>query len=68
MEKYYVNHNAQSNGDHEVHKESCRYFSSMTSRKDLGNHSGCASAVTEAKKTYKQSNGCATCCPSCHTS
>ena len=26
MDHYYVNKNAQSNGDHEVHKENCDYL------------------------------------------
>lgn len=36
-------------------------------QKDLGYHSSCHSAVTEAKKTYRQSNGCYYCCTECHT-
>lgn len=68
MEKYYVNNNAQANGDHEVHKSDCRFVPYIISKKDLGYHYGCDSAVTEAKNTYRQSNGCATCCPSCHSS
>ena len=68
MKKYYVNNNAQSNGDHEVHVDNCRYFASMTSKKLLGEFSNCKPAVTEAKKTYAKSNGCKTCCNECHTS
>ncbi|MGV0757590.1 hypothetical protein ACTS95_10445 [Empedobacter brevis] len=68
MERFYVNNNAQPNGDHEVHRSNCIYVPYILSKKDLGNHDGCHNAVTEAKKTYKQSNGCATCCPACHTS
>ncbi|GGB65136.1 hypothetical protein GCM10007424_01310 [Flavobacterium suaedae] len=68
MEKFYVNNNAQSNGDHEVHRTTCPYFDRIYSKKDLGYHDGCHSAVQEAKKTYRQSNGCATCCSACHTS
>lgn len=65
MSDYYVNNKAQSNGDHEVHLRNCSYFPSDA--KYLGNFYGCASAVIEAKKHYRQSNGCAYCCPSCHT-
>jgi hypothetical protein len=68
MKKYYVNKNAQSNRDHEVHIEDCRYLPNSDNRKYLGEHSNCGSAVTEAKKTYSQSNGCKTCSNSCHTS
>lgn len=67
MPKYYVNRTAQSNRDHEVHKEGCYWLSLVYSKKDLGYHSDCASAVREAKKIYKQSNGCVHCSKECHT-
>jgi len=66
--KYYVNKNAQANGDHEVHTKDCQYLPNSDNRIDLGEHSNCKDAVTEAKKTYPKSNGCKTCCNSCHTS
>jgi hypothetical protein len=65
--KYYVNNHAQSNGDHEVHNETCPYLSSVLSKKYLGDFSSCKDAVMEAKKTYPTADGCATCSPSCHT-
>lgn len=68
MKDYYVNNTAQSNGDHEVHTNDCQYFKSIISKKYLGEFSSCEPAVTEAKKTYSQSNGCETCCNACHTS
>ncbi|MFD2041668.1 hypothetical protein ACFSJW_20065 [Flavobacterium artemisiae] len=68
MKNYYVNNTAQSNGDHEVHTDDCRYFKNIASKKYLGSFSSCKPAVEEAKKTYSQSNGCATCCNDCHTS
>lgn len=67
MKKYYVNKNAQSNGDHEVHQESCRYLPLLANRQYLGEFSTCESAVNEAKRYYNQSNGCKTCSPTCHT-
>lgn len=66
MPNFVVNHRAQSNGDHEVHKEGCPYFPSLY--KTLGWHASCNTAVAEAKRTYKQSNGCKYCSPACHTS
>lgn len=66
MAIYYVNNSAQANGDHEVHETSCRYLPS--DKKYLGDYTSCSPAVTEAKKTYSQSNGCATCSTACHTS
>jgi hypothetical protein len=65
MANYYVNNNAQPNGDHEVHEQGCSYMPS--DRTYLGNFSNCASAVAEAKKTYRQSNGCYWCSRACHT-
>jgi len=68
MATYYVNKQAQANGDHEVHKSDCRYLPSSENRKYLGEFSNCKDAVKEAKKTYSQSNGCYTCSNECHTS
>ncbi|WP_261510433.1 hypothetical protein [Chryseobacterium paludis] len=68
MKKYYVNKNAQSNGDHEVHHEDCRYLPDTLNRKYLGMFSSCKDAVKEAKKEYTKSNGCKTCSTECHTS
>ena len=66
MKNYYVNMNAQTNGDHEVHAEGCYYMPSQ--KKYLGSFSSCQGAVVEAKKTYSKSNGCYFCCNECHTS
>ncbi|HEX8016632.1 MAG TPA: hypothetical protein VF465_15490 [Flavobacterium sp.] len=68
MKNYYVNQNAQPNGDHEVHTENCIYLPSSSNRNFLGAFSDCKPAVAEAKKTYSKSNGCKTCCSACHTS
>ena len=68
MKKYYVNKNAQSNGDHEVHNEDCKFLPNSDNRKYLGEQSNCKEAVTEAKKSYSKSNGCKTCSDLCHTS
>lgn len=67
MKKYYVNDRAQANGDHEVHHQNCIYLPSVQNRTYLGEFSNCKPAVTEAKKTYKHTNGCKTCCNECHT-
>ncbi|OUK70869.1 hypothetical protein EKN39_11965 [Enterobacter hormaechei] len=65
---YYVNKNAQANGDHEVHVSSCDRLPHESNRQYLGIFETCSPAVREAKKTYPQSNGCYYCCYSCHTS
>ena len=68
MTEYVVNDNAQANGDHEVHTKQCTYFPMINSYTYLGSHTSCISAVRKAKEYYSQSNGCALCSPSCHTS
>lgn len=67
MTKYYVNDNAQSNGDHEVHRDDCKELPAQSSRTYLGEFSTCKPAVEEAKKHYKQVNGCKICSNACHT-
>ncbi|WP_022673999.1 hypothetical protein [Novosphingopyxis baekryungensis] len=69
MPEFIVNRNAQNNGDHEVHEKDshCANYPILANRMPLGWHAGCTSAVTEAKKTYPQSNGCAICAKACHT-
>jgi len=68
MPSYYVNKNAQSNGDHEVHSSGCSHMPDQSNQKYLGNFSNCHDAVREAKKYYPQSNGCYHCSLECHTS
>ena len=68
MKKYYVNKNAQSNGDHEVHAYGCSYMPEPENRLYLGEFTSCHGAVLKAKRTYPQSNGCYYCCRPCHTS
>lgn len=65
MADYYVNTTAQANGDHEVHVSTCRFF--PATRKHLGDFASCGPAVTKAKETYSQVNGCRTCAYACHT-
>lgn len=67
MEAYYVNRQAQYNGDHEVHKSTCSYMPSSSNALYLGMFSNCHDAVKEAKKHYAKSNGCKFCCLPCHT-
>ena len=66
MDGYYVNTNAQSNGDHEVHKSGCSYMPSDKNRMYLGQFESCHGAVREAKTHYNQVDGCAHCCEECH--
>ena len=69
MARYYVNDNAQANGDHEVHKEGCEWLEKVASKTYLGEFDSCHGAVAKAKRDcYASSDGCAYCCPACHTS
>jgi hypothetical protein len=67
MPAYCVNTRAQSNGDHEVHNYGCNYLPDQQNRQYLGDFATCHGAVAEAKKSYRQSNGCYFCSMSCHT-
>ncbi|MBN4047346.1 hypothetical protein JYU05_02275 [bacterium AH-315-P13] len=67
MANYYVNKNAQSNGDHEVHKHGCSFMPEVENRIYLGDYDNCEDAVEKAKETYSKSNGCYYCSNECHT-
>ena len=67
MAKYYVNKNAQANGDHEVHTTGCSFIPIVENRIYLGEFTNCRGAVLEAKKHYTQVNGCYYCSNACHT-
>jgi len=67
MTMYYVNKNAQSNGDHEVHDSGCKYLPEKENRIYLGDYTYCSSAVTKVKEYYDQMNGCFFCSEACHT-
>lgn len=66
MARYYVNNNAQANGDHEVHELGCS-FMPEANRTYLGEFRSCGPAVTEARKHHRQVNGCFYCSRPCHT-
>ncbi|MDE0879659.1 MAG: hypothetical protein OSB00_13500 [Sphingomonas bacterium] len=66
MADYWVNNQAQANGDHEVHVAGCSWMPG--NRSYLGDFQSCAPAVVAAKRTYPQSNGCYYCSLACHTS
>ena len=66
MALYYVNKNAQSNGDHEVHKEGCDLLNEVVYKRYLGNFASCHDAVIKAKEYYPQCNGCFYCSRECY--
>lgn len=63
---YYVNKNAQSTGEHEVHNSLCRFLPEAANRIYLGSFLNCAEAVKKAKEYYTKVDGCYFCCPNCH--
>lgn len=65
--RYYVNRNAQANGDHEVHTYNCNQGPDDVNRVYLGDFASCGPAVREAKRHYARSNGCYYCARDCHT-
>lgn len=67
MASYYVNKNAQSTGEHEVHRSGCSWMPETQNRIYLGQFNTCGPAKTEAKKHYDNVDGCAHCSPNCHT-
>lgn len=67
MKKYYVNKNAQMNGDHEVHTTGCSFLPLEGNRKYLGEFNNCKAAVIAARGYYSQVNGCYYCSNECHT-
>lgn len=66
--RYYVNQNAQPNGDHEVHTYTCTHGPAEHNRTYLGEYDSCRPAVAKAKTIYWKSNGCYYCSNACHTS
>lgn len=69
MTTFYVNNHAQTNGDHEVHRPTCTYYPLIVSKTRLGEFATSFAAVAHARVYYyRQSNGCAFCCPESHTS
>ncbi len=62
---YYINDNAQSNGDHEVHAEGCRWMPDLSNRTYLGYlvSSFAAISIARLKFPYWKIDGCAYCCP-----
>lgn len=68
MNVYYVNDNAQSNGDHEVHTDKCSFLPAPENRTYLGYFATCQEAVSKARQIYPQSDGCYYCSYACHTS
>jgi len=66
MANYYVNKNAQTTGEHEVHKDGCPTPPLPFHRQPLGSFPSCRPAVVEARRYFGNVDGCANCSPECH--
>lgn len=66
MYKYYVNPNADENGNHEVHREGCYWLSLIKNPISLGWYFSCFSAVGKARMKYNKVDGCKVCSEDCH--
>ena len=65
--KYYVNKNAQANGDHEVHALNCAWLPSRKTVSILESSPIVLQQLRRARRYYSQVDGCAHCSPNCHT-
>ena len=64
MDKYYVNPNAQTGGEHEVHIEGCSHMPENPT--PLGYCKDCWEALIKARIFYTHVDGCYWCCNECH--
>ena len=67
MAMYCVAKDAQTDGQHEVHVDSCTYLPDASARIFLGDFKNCKDAVRAAKRHYANSTGCYYCATPCHT-
>jgi hypothetical protein len=67
MANYCVNKNAQSTGEHEVHRQGCYRMPDIENRIPLGNHASCHTALVKAQIFYSNVDGCFYCSNPCHT-
>lgn len=58
--RFYVNTNAQPNGDHEVHRSTCAWLPDVENRIYLGDFATSQAAVREARKYYSQETAATT--------
>lgn len=66
MPAYYVNKNAQSTGEHEVHKDGCHRMPELQNRMYLGYFLNAKDAVIEAKRHFNNVDGCYYCSSEAH--
>lgn len=66
MARYYVNTNAQSTGEHEVHKDGCHRMPEPQNGIYLRYFSDAKEAVREAKRYFANVDGCYYCASEAH--
>ena len=66
MKKYYINTNAQSSGEHEIHREDCPCMFFIKGPIYLGEYTSCTDALRAAQRIYSNVDGCFYCCRECH--
>ncbi len=66
MKKFYVSKDAEMDCGHEVHREGCMYLPPPERILYLGKLACAFSAVSEARKLYRKTDGCLHCTPECH--
>lgn len=64
---YYINKNAQSSGEHEIHKRDCAWLPENQNCQYLGYFDSFIEAKKEALKYFKNIDGCFYCCKTDHT-
>jgi len=71
MPRFCINKNAQPTGEHEVHNldAGCNHLPNTENQIVLGTFMTCHDAIRKAKDDYPDAkiDGCAYCCPDCHT-
>ncbi|WKJ92526.1 hypothetical protein QZJ86_10380 [Methylomonas montana] len=61
MAEFFVEINAQDNGEHVVHKSNCSLLPAKDALRYLGSIASAASAVKKAQESFKLVNGCSHC-------
>ncbi|MGZ4958900.1 MAG: hypothetical protein ACXV7J_06590 [Methylomonas sp.] len=67
MAEFYIETNAQANGDHIVHNANCSQLPAKDTLRYLGAIASCGSALQKAAQSFKQVNGCPQCATTCHS-
>lgn len=67
MAEFYIEINAQANGDHVVHRAECSILPAKETIRYLGSIASSASALKKAAESFRQVNGCPQCATTCHS-